>query len=75
MTTDKPCRPREEWPGVEWFGVLVVYSWPAAMMALVSFVLFYCFNAAAGLEKAQSQEQAQSRIAAPGTATSQRMHR
>ncbi len=59
---------------MEWFRVFVVYSWPVAMMALVSFVLFDWFNAAAGLEKAESQEQAQTRIATPGTATSQRMH-
>ncbi len=40
---------------MEWFGVVVVDSWPAAMIAAVAFVLFSRFNAAARLEKAQSR--------------------
>ena len=60
---------------MEWFGVLVVYSLLAAMLVLVAFVLFYWFNAAAELAKAQSREKARSQTAAPGTATTKRMHR
>ena len=60
---------------MEWLGVLVVYSWLAAMMVLGAFVLFYWLNAAAQFAKTQSHEKARSQAAAPRTATTQPVHR